>query len=151
VRDILDALEDDQDTAYLSDKSNGEIRRSRKAELYQRQLYSLRLRLAPLLSLENSLASKVATVGQGVATSSHGPYVRAGWAARSRGSNSTGEFEEEIIDDRDPYGPSTSKNDTVMAHLFLESAEHVHELWHHPVVRNLLKRRRLRLEDSREL
>jgi guanine nucleotide-binding protein alpha-1 subunit len=110
------------------------------------------LRLAPLLSLEDSLIRGLAAAGHGLSSASRGPLVRAGWA-RSQGSNSTGEFDEEIVDDRDPYGPSSSstRNDAVTAHLFSESAEHIHELWNHPLVRTLIKRRKLRLEDSREL
>jgi guanine nucleotide-binding protein subunit alpha len=153
VRDILEAIDGDEDPAYLSDKSTGDHKRSHRAEIYQRQVYSLRLRLAPLLSIEDSLTRSLATAGHGLSSVSRGPLVRAGWASRSHGSNSTGELEEEVIDDRDPYGPSSSSmnNDAVTAHLFFESAEHIHELWNHPIVRALTKRRKLRLEDSREL
>lgn len=145
----MDALDEDEDVAYLSDKSNGEYRRSHKAEVYQRQLYSLRLRLAPLLSVEESLARDLAATGHGLSTASRGPLVRPGWASQAHVGGT--DFHEEMVDDRDPYGPSGVSNEAVMGHLFLESAEHIHELWHHPVVRTMVKRRRLRLEDSREL
>ena len=160
VRDILDALDADEDPAYLSDRSSSasEYKRSQRTEIYQRQLYNLRLRLSPLLSIEDSLTRSLAATGHGLSSVSRGPLVRAGWASRSHGSNSTGELDEEIIDDRDPYGPSSSNstgrtmnNDAVTAHLFFESAEHIHELWNHPVVRTMIKRRKLRLQDSREL
>lgn len=159
VRDILDAIDADEDPAYLSDKSSTtDSKRSQRAEVYQRQLYNLRLRLAPLLSIEESLTRSLAAAGHGLSSVSRGPLVRAGWASRSHGSNSTGDFEEEIIDDRDPYGPSTSTSsvgnkmtsEAVTAHLFFESAEHIHELWKHPVVRTMIKRRKLRLQDSKE-
>ncbi|CCA71310.1 related to guanine nucleotide-binding protein alpha-4 subunit [Serendipita indica DSM 11827] len=149
VRQILDTLDEDEDSAYMSDKSNGDYRRSQKSELYQRQIYSLRLRLAPLLSVEETLTRSLASAGHGLSSPSQGPLVRPGWASRS---NSTSEFTEDIIDDRDPYGPTAMgvNNDAVVAHLFFESAEHVDELWTHPAVRTLVKRRKLRLEDSRE-
>lgn len=149
VRDILDALDGDDETAYLSDRSNGESHRSRKAEIYQRQLYNLRLRLSPLLSLEETLSLNLAASGNGLASSLHGPLVRTGWqrAIRSRGSGSD---LEEIVDDNDPYG-HILKNEDVMGLLFRESAQHIHDLWTHPSVHTLIRRRRLRLEDSREL
>jgi hypothetical protein len=149
VRAILDGLDSDEDIDYLSDKSNG---RSDQADAYQRQLYNLRLRLTPLLSVEESLSLDVATMGHGLSTASRGPLVRAGWASQDHENRI--DFHEEMVDDRDPYGPSGSSNgsnEAVMAQLFLESAEHIHELWHHPVVWTMIKRRRLRLEDSGEL
>jgi hypothetical protein len=152
VRTILDGLDSEEDIAYLSDKSNGEYQRSSKAEAYQRQLHSLQLRLAPLLSVEELLSLDVATTGHGLSTASRGPLVRAGWASQDHENEN--DFHEEMVDDRDPYGPSVARNvsnETVMARLFLESAEHIHELWHHPVVWTMIKRRRLRLEDSGEL
>ncbi|KAG8810504.1 hypothetical protein FRB91_000074 [Serendipita sp. 411] len=151
IRHILDALDEEEDNAYMSDKSNGDYRRSQKAELYQRQIYNLKLRLAPLLSIEESLAQTLASAGHGLASASRGPLVRTGWQSRRMYSNDDfDEFDAQIIDDRDPYGQAGVINEAMMVHLFSESAEHVQELWYHPIVRTLIKRRKVRLEDSRE-
>ncbi|KAG8818811.1 hypothetical protein FRC17_010696 [Serendipita sp. 399] len=104
IRHILDALDDEEDSAYMSDKSNGDYRRSQKAELYQRQIYNLKLRLAPLLSIEESLARTLASAGHGLASASRGPLVRAGWQHHRVQHNDEFDELDQIIDDRDPYG-----------------------------------------------
>lgn len=139
---MLEALDLEDDVAYLSDRSNGEMRRSQKSELYQRQLHNLRVRLAPILSLEDSLSANLA--GPSLVSSSRGPLVRAGWQFAL---NTT----DDILDDRDPYRQPGMSDEEYMAKMFQASAENIADLWYHPTIRALVKRRRLRLEDSKEL
>jgi hypothetical protein len=162
VRTILEALDlDIDDAGYMSDRTtNGtSVRRSEKHELWQQQLANLKLRLQPLLSLEDQLTNRLS--GTTPVTSYGTPLVRTGWqftlrlgrralrrpksshhddpnASRSSFSSLSSETEDE---DRDPT-----------ARMLQASAEDITELWHHPSVRAMLRRRRvLKLEDSAEL
>jgi hypothetical protein len=159
VRTILEALDlDIDDAGYMSDRTtNGtSVRRSEKHELWQQQLANLKLRLQPLLSLEAQLTNRLS--GTTPVTTYGTPLVRSGWqytlrralrrskalqhdgpnASRSSFSSLSSETGEE---DRDPN-----------ARVLQASAEDITELWHHPSVRAMLRRRRvLKLEDSAEL
>ena len=143
----------------MSDRTtNGtSVRRSEKHELWQQQLANLKLRLQPLLSLEDQLTNRLS--GTTPVTSYGTPLVRSGWqftlrlgrralrrsshhddpnASRSSFSSLSSETGG---DDRDPN-----------TRMLQASAEDITELWHHPSVRAMLRRRRvLKLEDSAEL
>ena len=145
----------------MSDRTtNGtSVRRSEKHELWQQQLANLKLRLQPLLSLEDQLTNRLS--GTTPVTSYGTPLVRSGWqftlrlgrralrrsrsshhddpnASRSSFSSLSSETGDE---DRDPN-----------TRMLQASAEDITELWHHPSVRAMLRRRRvLKLEDSAEL
>jgi len=140
VRTILEALDLDID------------------DVWHQQLANLKLRLQPLLSLEDQLTNRLS--GTTPVTSYGTPLLRSGWqfslrlgrralrrsrsthhndpgASRSSFSSLSSETGRE---DRDPN-----------AQVLQASAEDITELWHHPSVRAMLRRRRvLKLEDSAE-
>jgi G-protein alpha subunit len=161
VRTILEALDlDTDDAGYMSDRTtNGtSVRRSEKHELWQQQLANLKLRLQPFLSLEDQLTDRLS--GTTAVTSNGTPLVRSGWQFNLKLARRALRHSRSSRDD-----PSASR--TTLSSLSSESggdggdpnarmlqasAEDITELWHHPSVRAMLRRRRvLKLEDSAEL
>ena len=151
LRTILEALDlDTDDAGYMSDRttSGTSVRRSEKHEVWQQQLAKLKLRLQPLLSLEDPLSNRLS--GTTPVTSHGTPLVRSGWqfslrlgrrALRRSRSSLSSLSSETGAEDSDPNG-----------RMLRASIEDITELWHHPSVRAMLRRRRvLKLEDSAEL
>lgn len=112
---------------------------------WSEDLSQLRTKLLPLIAVEDAIASDLSG-GVTFAGGKAGVYVRAGWQAlvtptmnrawpgsapRSAGN-----------------GPAV--NDLV-ARMLTANREEVYQLWNHPVVRSLLKLRKLRLEESASL
>ena len=162
VRTILEALDlDIDDAGYMSDRTtNGtSVRRSEKHELWQQQLANLKLRLQPLLSLEDQLTNRLS--GTTPVTSYGTPLLRSGWQFSLRlGRRALRRSRSTHHDDpnasRSSFSSLSSETGVVERDpntLVLQvSAEDVTELWHHPSVRAMLRRRRvLKLEDSAEL
>ena len=127
------------------------------------QLASLRSRLAPLLAAESSLAERLSG-GLDVSGSGKGNvFVRSGWQARSLGlsfgrSRSRGDSlngsRPSISGQRSSFDRSNGAKDVLIeevARLVDQSKEDIQELWHHPAVRRLRARRKLRLEEWAEL
>ena len=160
MRTILEALDlDIDDAGYMSDRTtNGtSVRRSEKHELWQQQLANLKLRLQPLLSLEDSLTNRLS--GTTPVTSYGTPLVRSGWQFTLRlGRRALRRSRSSHHDDpnasRSSFSSLSSEtgDEDSNARMLQASAEDITELWHHPSVRAMLRRRRvLKLEDSAEL
>lgn len=162
VRTILEALDlDIDDAGYMSDRTtNGtSVRRSEKHELWQQQLANLKLRLQPLLSLEDQLTNRLS--GTTPVTSNGTPLLRSGWQFSLRlGRRALRRSKSTHHDDpnasQSSFSSLSSETGRVVrdsnAQVLQASAEDITELWHHPSVRAMLRRRRvLKLEDSAEL
>jgi hypothetical protein len=164
VRTILEALDlDTDDAGYMSDRTtNGtSVRRSEKHDLWQQQLANLKLRLQPLLSLEGQLTNRLS--GTTPVTSHGTPLLRSGWQfslrlgrRALRRSRSSHDGHDDPNASRSTLSSLSSETGEVAsdpnARMLQASAEDITELWHHPSVRAMLRRRRvLKLEDSAEL
>ena len=162
VRTILEALDlDIDDAGYMSDRTtNGtSVRRSEKHELWQQQLANLKLRLQPLLSLEDQLANRLS--GSTPVTNNGAPLLRSGWQftlrlGRRALRHSRSAHHEDPNASRSSFSSLSSETGgddrDANARMLQASAEDITELWHHPSVRAMLRRRRvLKLEDSAEL
>jgi hypothetical protein len=139
VRTILDELDWDfttnanqEDEAYIDPN-------------WPSQISSIRHKLLPLVSIEDSLASELSG-GVTVAGGRSGVFVRAGWQSVV---TSTRSWPVANL-----YGGSSSGPDIVAsmaARLLSELQYDVDELWQHLAVKTLLRMRRLRLEESAAL
>ncbi|KAF8589454.1 guanine nucleotide binding protein, alpha subunit [Ramaria rubella] len=142
IRVILEALNSPAErtqTAELADQSQ------------QHQLAKLMLRLSPMVGLESGLASRLSSAG-GVAMNGGkgGVFVRRGWQTTLKSGPSM---------DGNPrsHGRAAGKAsisgaipEDPTARMLSASKDDIQELWQHPSVRLLARRRRLRLDDSAE-
>lgn len=131
----------------------------------------LRLRLLPLTKVELQLADQLSG---GVVVSGSGKgavYVRTGWQARSshKSHKSSGRrlknAESVTLEPKksehpelavDRPGTAFSMHDTdalieEVAHMLSQSFDNVTKLWEHPVVRGLISKRKLKLDEWSEL
>jgi len=136
VRTILEELdyefsyEQHDDSSPWSDPASG----------WRGQLSTLRQKLLPLVSLEQSLSAEL---GGSVAVAGNKPgmFVKSGWLALTgseRKRPGMGDWGERT-------GPDS--ND-IVARMLTTTAIEVEQLWTHPSVKALLRLRKLKLEDS---
>ncbi|KAK1231626.1 hypothetical protein PQX77_005249 [Marasmius sp. AFHP31] len=99
------------------------------------ELYELRTKLLPLVSLQDSLASELSG-GVSISGGRTGVFVRAGWQGLLSGRN---------------WSSSSKQQNAVtnMAAKTLNVAQDdITALWRHPVVKGMISLRKIRLEES---
>ena len=122
----------------------------------QRLIATLRLRLSPLVAAEYTLADKLSG-GIRVSGSGKGSvYVRDGWQSRSIARNSISRSRVASTPNYSLPGPFTDGVNVAEAveevcRILDASKEDVKTLWRSDVVQQMIKRRRLRLEEWAEL
>ncbi|KAG9039970.1 hypothetical protein FRB95_004442 [Tulasnella sp. JGI-2019a] len=144
---------------------------------WSNQIITLRLRLTPILSMEEILARKIGTEVK-VAPGKEEFFVRHGWQGLrkprtnsdrhpipghdpSQGSNMNDSFKYyHTGDSTASFDASTTSSDwsfqqdqkeaviRQVAGLLAASKDDIQALWQHPAVKSLIKKRRLRLEES---
>lgn len=109
----------------------------------------LRLRLLPLIDMEDGLASEL-NGGVSIAGGRQGVYVRAGWQALVTPNRSY-----ELPDVRnasfDAKAASVAKITELAAKKLGDSLEEIEDLWQHPAVRRLLQHHKLHLDEAAPL
>ncbi|KAL0070010.1 hypothetical protein AAF712_002907 [Marasmius tenuissimus] len=102
------------------------------------ELYDLRTKLLPLVSLQDSLASELSG-GVSISGGRTGVFVRAGWQG--------------LLSSRNWSSSSRQQNAvTNMAAKTLNVAQDdITALWQHPVVKDMISLRKIRLEESAPL
>ena len=119
------------------------------------ELATLKLRLSPLLTAESSLADRLSggvQVGSSAKKRGGGVYVRSGWqttlavSGRKRRYDESGAQSDEEGKDigRDYVQEELSKISRMLA----ACSDDVKVLWNHNVVRTLIEKRKLRLQES---
>lgn len=139
VRTILEEL--DYEFSYEQHEASSPW--SDPASGWRGQLSTLRTKLIPIVSLEQSLATEL---GGSVAVAGNKPgmFVKSGWLALT-GS-------ERRRPGIDVWGERTGPDpNDVVARLLSTSATEIEQLWIHPSVKALLRLRKLKLEDSAAL
>jgi guanine nucleotide-binding protein alpha-1 subunit len=124
----------------------------------QKQIATLRLRLSPLVAAENTLADRLSC---GVRVSGSGKdnvFVRHGWQIRSAARNSylSNRSRGSSVAPATPVmegGNNGNVSEVVeeVGRILDASKEDIKALWRSDVVRKMIKRRRLRLEEWAEL
>ena len=152
IKTIINAL-DYEDDGEMSDLGYSPTHVRRHAD-DAAELANLRLRLLPLLILEDQLSGNLA--GASHITVNHAPVVRSGWQSlmrsktlKNKGSAGSGELKNKNSEEGDPSGCTTADGSTVR--MLMASQGDVQLLWSHPCVKSMIKRRKLRLEDSSAL
>lgn len=116
----------------------------------------LRLRLSHLVSMDSALADRLSG---GITVSGSGKgevYVRSGWQSRTvesvlgkakakQSSTRLNQFAQDFHDV--PYDPLVID----VARMLKSSEDDIRELWSHPVVKDLIAKRRLKLDEWSEL
>ncbi|EPQ56896.1 G-alpha-domain-containing protein [Gloeophyllum trabeum ATCC 11539] len=103
-------------------------------------LAELRAQLLPLVAIEDALASELSG-GITVSGGRSGVYVRSGWQALVTPKNSW-----PLADIRNNANIPAVTN--LAARTLMETAYAIQDLWQHPAVRILIRRRKLRLDES---
>lgn len=140
-------------------------------EGWSQQIVTNRLRLTPLLSMEETLSRKIGTEVK-VAPGREEFFVRSGWQGvnhrrRDTVASSVGRSEPPMtassrrsLDSTTSISVSITSAELVfeqdqkeavvrqVGSLLVASQEDVQALWQHPAVKSLIKKRRLRLEES---
>ncbi|KIO34480.1 hypothetical protein M407DRAFT_209628 [Tulasnella calospora MUT 4182] len=114
---------------------------------WAQQIATLRLRLAPLLSMEEVLAHKI---GMGVQVGGKEEvFVRKGWQGIRTKKWSTASAAS-VSSSTSTATPMDQRTELVrqVASLFMNSREDVETLYAHQAVKSLIKKRKLRLEES---
>ena len=116
----------------------------------------LRLRLSHLVSMDTALADRLSGGITVSGSGKGGVYVRSGWQARTIESalgkakqQSSTKQNQPAHDFRDipPYDPLV----TDVARMLKSSEDDIRELWNHSVVKDLITKRRLKLDEWSEL
>lgn len=120
------------------------------------ELATLKLRLSPLLTAEASLAERLSggvQVGALAKRRGGGVYVRNGWQTTLQVSGKKRRHDESVgvaeqgANGSDPVQEELDK----ISRMLSACREDVKALWSHQVVRTLISKRRLRLQESAEL
>ncbi|KAI3602725.1 putative g-protein alpha subunit [Moniliophthora roreri] len=99
------------------------------------ELYSIRARILPLIALQDSLASELSG-GIAISGGRTGVFVRAGWQGLlSAASRSWSSSKPQVV----PNMAAKALN---------EAQDDISLLWRHPVVKNMITLRKIRLEES---
>lgn len=116
------------------------------------ELATLKLRLSPLVTAEAGLAEKISGGVQISAVAKRrggGVYVRSGWQSNARlmgpKRRAGGQYPEEHGKD-----PMDEELDRISRMLFA-CRDDIKALWSHPIIKLLIEKRKLRLQESAEL
>jgi guanine nucleotide-binding protein subunit alpha len=117
----------------------------------------LRLRLSHLVSMDSALADRLSGGITVSGSGKGGVYVRSGWQARtienalgmakSKQQSSSKQIQSAQDSHDVPYDPLV----TDVARMLKSSEDDIRELWNHPVVKDLIAKRRLKLDEWSEL
>ena len=124
------------------------------------ELATLKLRLSPLVTVESTLADRLSGGVEVTATAKRrgvGVYVRSGWQKRSDGDAAPGSKaagKRRVVEDNYSNGLNGADHmeDELdkTARLLNNCREDIKTLWHHPFVKFLIEKRKLRLQESAE-
>ncbi|EJD06518.1 guanine nucleotide binding protein alpha subunit [Fomitiporia mediterranea MF3/22] len=118
------------------------------------ELATLRLRLSPLLTAEASLADRLSggvQVGTLARRRGGGVYVRSGWQTTMSISGNKRRRDEEDVQENNPNAPNPVEEElNKIARMLFACRDDVKALWAHRVVRTIIDRRKLRLQESAE-
>jgi hypothetical protein len=113
----------------------------------------LRLRLSHLVTMDSALADRLSGGITVSGSGKGGVYVRSGWQSRTIDSG-LGKAKTKHQSTKQnqsahdiPYDPLV----TDVARMLKSSEDDIRELWHHSVVRDLMAKRRLKLDEWSEL
>lgn len=118
---------------------------------------NLRRRLSSLIEMDTQLADRLSGGISVSGSGKGGVYVRSGWQARTI-ENALGKIKQkrpntnekktrESVSSQIPPDPMVEQ----VARLLEENEEDIHELWGHPTVKQLIAKRRLKLDEWSEL
>ena len=123
----------------------------------RRELATLKLRLSPLLTAEASLADRLSggvQVGTLARRRGGGVYVRSGWQTTMSVSGKKRRHSEEGRDEEGDAGKgklnAVEEELNKISRLLFACQDDVKALWAHPVVRAIIDKRKLRLQESAE-
>lgn len=106
------------------------------------ELSALRVRLLPLLALENTLASELSG-GVSIAGGRTGAFVRLGWQALVSSTLSpSSDTRRSSIENR------TRETTTLVARTLALAVDDIDSLWMHEGIKFYIQERRIRLDDS---
>lgn len=157
--DIEEELQVDADIVEIdADASKGDAEAPivQLSNTAKTELATLKLRLSPLLTAESSLADRLSggvQVGALAKRRGGGVYVRNGWQTTLQLSGKKRRHDESVgakDDGINGYDPVQEELDKISRMLFA-CREDVKALWAHQVVKTLINKRRLRLQESAEL
>ncbi|KAI5119428.1 hypothetical protein M0805_009879 [Coniferiporia weirii] len=143
----------DADTQVKTNGEDGAIFQLSAAA--KTELATLRLRLSPLLTAEASLADRLSggvQVGALAKRRGGGVYVRSGWqttltvSGKKRRHDESTEANQSEENGRDPVQEELDK----IERMLFACREDVKALWAHPVVKAMIEKRKLRLQESAE-
>jgi len=112
----------------------------------------LRLRLSHLVSMDSALADRLSGGVTVSGSGKGGVYVRSGWQARTIESakaktKQPSTKQNQSAHSDTPYDPLV----TDVARMLKSSEDDIRELWNHSVVKDLIAKRRLKLDEWSEL
>ena len=115
----------------------------------------LRLRLSHLVSMDTALADRLSGGITVSGSGKGGVYVRSGWQSRTienalgktRSKPQSTKPNQSPQDYHDVFDPLL----TDVARMLKSSEDDIRELWNHPVVKDLIAKRRLKLDEWSEL
>lgn len=124
------------------------------------QVANLRRRLSPLIAADEQLADRLSGGITVSGSGKGGVYVRSGWQARTiesalgriRPAKRASE-ESEVKKSRESLTQEVAQDPLVqdVGHMLEVSQADIKELWAHPVVRGLIAKRKLKLDEWSEL
>ncbi|KZT22584.1 G-protein alpha subunit [Neolentinus lepideus HHB14362 ss-1] len=143
VRMIIEELDYEfMGDAPLSNSSPSSSPPSTAGSDWRVGLAELRTKVLPLVAIEDSLASELSG-GITLAGGKSGVYVRSGWQALVTPQRSW-----PLSDIRNTASANIPAVTNLAARTLVETAYHIQDLWNHAAVRVLIRRRKLRLEES---
>ncbi|KAF8069936.1 guanine nucleotide binding protein, alpha subunit [Lyophyllum atratum] len=107
---------------------------------WQREIGELRVKLLPLVAIEDTLASELSG-GVSVSGGRTGAYVRAGWQGLVTSN-------WPLADSRPNGKAHAPEVIQLAARTLAQAVEPIKALWRHPAVRRLVESRKLRLDES---
>jgi hypothetical protein len=112
----------------------------------------LRLRLSHLVSMDSALADRLSGGVTVSGSGKGGVYVRSGWQSRTTESAKAKTKQPSTKQNQSahgdiPYDPLV----TDVARMLKSSEDDIRELWNHSVVKDLIAKRRLKLDEWSEL
>jgi hypothetical protein len=147
VRVILDELDTDVASSVTSDSSSKPPSAIRIGTPISTG--DLRMKLLPLIAIENTLASNL-NGGVSISGGRSGVYVRSGWQTLVTPTRSYG-LPDLRKSSLDPRATALASVTDLAAKTIAELLEEIEDLWQHPATRRLLQLNKLRLDEAAPL
>lgn len=156
IEEELQAVADITEVDVDNSKGESEAPMAQLSNAAKTELATLKLRLSPLLTAEASLADRLSggvQVGALAKRRGGGVYVRNGWQTTLQVSGKKRRRDESVgANDELENGTDPVQEELDKIQRMLEACrEDVKALWAHQVVRTMISKRRLRLQESAEL